>query len=187
MEKWRRSRCIKRNEEFFFYFIYFRAGTPTITVEGSGLDMDSISVVSSIAPSHMYQCKCPNINRWSSSPVSSTSSFVLFFSSLFPFFFFIYFIFDWRIPVLLFFCVFLWFSLFLCLLFLLLLLCQLCFFLFSIIYSALFYDWMPASRWSFEIDRCLSFAKFSWVWEIGEVRVRGWNYVIYVEIEINGN
>ncbi|XP_076545239.1 liprin protein kazrin isoform X4 [Osmia lignaria lignaria] len=30
-------------------------GTPTITVEGSGLDMDSISVVSSIAPSHMYQ------------------------------------------------------------------------------------------------------------------------------------
>lgn len=69
----------------FFYFIYFRAGTPTITVEGSGLDMDSISVVSSIAPSHMYQCKCPNINRWSSSPVSSTSSFVLFF--FFSFFF----------------------------------------------------------------------------------------------------
>nr|XP_034180901.1 liprin-beta-2 isoform X15 [Osmia lignaria] len=30
-------------------------GTPTITVEGSGLDMDSISVVSSIAPSHIYQ------------------------------------------------------------------------------------------------------------------------------------
>ncbi|XP_008553113.1 uncharacterized protein LOC103575197 isoform X5 [Microplitis demolitor] len=30
-------------------------GTPTITVEGSGLDMDSISVISSIAPSHMYQ------------------------------------------------------------------------------------------------------------------------------------
>ncbi|XP_011300895.1 liprin-beta-1 isoform X3 [Fopius arisanus] len=30
-------------------------GTPTITVEGSGLDMDSISVVSSVAPSHMYQ------------------------------------------------------------------------------------------------------------------------------------
>lgn len=40
-------------------FIYFRAGTPTITVEGSGLDMDSISVVSSIAPPHIYQCKCP--------------------------------------------------------------------------------------------------------------------------------
>ncbi|XP_024939705.1 liprin-beta-2 isoform X4 [Cephus cinctus] len=30
-------------------------GTPTITVEGSGLDMDSISVVSSVAPPHMYQ------------------------------------------------------------------------------------------------------------------------------------
>ncbi|KOC69438.1 Kazrin, partial [Habropoda laboriosa] len=30
-------------------------GTPTITVEGSGLDMDSISMVSSIAPSHIYQ------------------------------------------------------------------------------------------------------------------------------------
>ncbi|XP_026671665.1 uncharacterized protein LOC108627785 isoform X1 [Ceratina calcarata] len=30
-------------------------GTPTITVEGSGLDMDCISVVSSIAPSHIYQ------------------------------------------------------------------------------------------------------------------------------------
>ncbi|XP_034949345.1 liprin-alpha-1 isoform X2 [Chelonus insularis] len=30
-------------------------GTPTITVEGSGLDMDSISVISSVAPSHMYQ------------------------------------------------------------------------------------------------------------------------------------
>ena len=44
---------------FFFLLIYFRAGTPTITVEGSGLDMDSISVVSSIAPSHIYQCKCP--------------------------------------------------------------------------------------------------------------------------------
>lgn len=40
-------------------FIYFRAGTPTITVEGSGLDMDSISVVSSVAPPHIYQCKCP--------------------------------------------------------------------------------------------------------------------------------
>ncbi|XP_076390625.1 liprin protein kazrin isoform X20 [Megachile rotundata] len=32
-----------------------KKSTPTITVEGSGLDMDSISVVSSIAPSHMYQ------------------------------------------------------------------------------------------------------------------------------------
>ncbi|KZC05625.1 Kazrin [Dufourea novaeangliae] len=30
-------------------------GTPTIMIEGSGLDMDSISVVSSIAPSHIYQ------------------------------------------------------------------------------------------------------------------------------------
>ncbi|KAH0948422.1 hypothetical protein HN011_003396, partial [Eciton burchellii] len=30
-------------------------GTPTITVEGSGLDMDSISVVSSVAPPHIYQ------------------------------------------------------------------------------------------------------------------------------------
>ncbi|XP_046469763.1 kazrin isoform X9 [Neodiprion pinetum] len=30
-------------------------GTPTITVEGSGLDMDNISVVSSVAPPHMYQ------------------------------------------------------------------------------------------------------------------------------------
>ncbi|XP_023287561.1 kazrin [Orussus abietinus] len=30
-------------------------GTPTITVEGSGLDVDSISVVSSVAPPHMYQ------------------------------------------------------------------------------------------------------------------------------------
>ncbi|EFN87592.1 Kazrin, partial [Harpegnathos saltator] len=29
--------------------------TPTITVEGSGLDMDSISVVSSVAPPHIYQ------------------------------------------------------------------------------------------------------------------------------------
>nr|XP_034180891.1 liprin-beta-2 isoform X7 [Osmia lignaria] len=32
-----------------------KKSTPTITVEGSGLDMDSISVVSSIAPSHIYQ------------------------------------------------------------------------------------------------------------------------------------
>ncbi|RLU26704.1 hypothetical protein DMN91_000501 [Ooceraea biroi] len=32
------------------------SGTPTITVEGSGLDMDSISVVSSVAPPHIYQC-----------------------------------------------------------------------------------------------------------------------------------
>ena len=55
-EKWRRSRT---QYFFFFLLIYFRAGTPTITVEGSGLDMDSISVVSSIAPSHIYQCKCP--------------------------------------------------------------------------------------------------------------------------------
>ncbi|KYQ48666.1 Kazrin [Trachymyrmex zeteki] len=31
------------------------ARTPTITVEGSGLDMDSISVVSSVAPPHIYQ------------------------------------------------------------------------------------------------------------------------------------
>ncbi|KAI4494803.1 hypothetical protein M0804_001004 [Polistes exclamans] len=30
-------------------------GTPTITIEGSGPDMDNISVVSSVAPSHMYQ------------------------------------------------------------------------------------------------------------------------------------
>ena len=50
---------LERNTFFFFLLIYFRAGTPTITVEGSGLDMDSISVVSSIAPSHIYQCKCP--------------------------------------------------------------------------------------------------------------------------------
>lgn len=90
-EKWRRS----RTQYFFFLLIYFRAGTPTITVEGSGLDMDSISVVSSIAPSHMYQCKCPNINRWSSSlPVrifivvlllSLSLSFLYFFSLSFPF------------------------------------------------------------------------------------------------------
>ena len=32
-------------------------GTPTIALEGSGIDVDSISVVSSVAPSHMYQCK----------------------------------------------------------------------------------------------------------------------------------
>jgi hypothetical protein len=33
-------------------------GTPTITVEGSGnIDMDSISVVSSIIGQHTYQCK----------------------------------------------------------------------------------------------------------------------------------
>jgi len=44
-------------------FIYLRAGTPTIMVEGSGLDMDSISVVSSVAPPHIYQCKCPKINH----------------------------------------------------------------------------------------------------------------------------
>lgn len=90
-EKWRRS----RTQYFFFLLIYFRAGTPTITVEGSGLDMDSISVVSSIAPSHMYQCKCPNINRWSSSlPVRifivvlllslSLSLFCIFSLFLFP-------------------------------------------------------------------------------------------------------
>ncbi|XP_015175792.1 PREDICTED: kazrin isoform X8 [Polistes dominula] len=30
-------------------------GTPTITIEGSGPDMDNISVVSSVAPPHMYQ------------------------------------------------------------------------------------------------------------------------------------
>lgn len=32
-------------------------GAPTITVEGSNIEMDNISVVSSIAPPHMYQCK----------------------------------------------------------------------------------------------------------------------------------
>ncbi|XP_046821250.1 kazrin isoform X8 [Vespa crabro] len=30
-------------------------GTPTITIEGSGPDMDNISMVSSVAPPHMYQ------------------------------------------------------------------------------------------------------------------------------------
>lgn len=84
-EKWHRS----RTQYFFFLLIYFRAGTPTITVEGSGLDMDSISVVSSIAPSHIYQCKCPNINRWSSSPIRIFIVVLLLFLSLFSFYIFL--------------------------------------------------------------------------------------------------
>lgn len=32
-------------------------GAPTITIEGSNVDVDSISVVSSVAPPHMYQCE----------------------------------------------------------------------------------------------------------------------------------
>ncbi|KAI4472341.1 hypothetical protein M0802_016921, partial [Mischocyttarus mexicanus] len=36
-------------------YIILRAGTPTITIEGSGPDMDNISVVSSVAPPYMYQ------------------------------------------------------------------------------------------------------------------------------------
>lgn len=107
-EKWRRS----RTQYFFFLLIYFRAGTPTITVEGSGLDMDSISVVSSIAPSHMYQCKCPNINRWSSSlPVRIFIVVLLLSLSLF-FVFFLSFFSLWTEQLLCF--SFLSFSLFLC-------------------------------------------------------------------------
>lgn len=32
-------------------------GTPTITVDGGNVEVDSISVVSSIPPPHMYQCE----------------------------------------------------------------------------------------------------------------------------------
>ncbi|XP_076680760.1 liprin protein kazrin isoform X2 [Andrena cerasifolii] len=48
-------------------------GTPTITVEGSGLDMDSISVVSSIAPSHMYQSTTPKDCSPTLSPLNAFS------------------------------------------------------------------------------------------------------------------
>lgn len=33
-------------------------GTPTMTLGGSNIDMDSISVLSSITAPHIYQCKC---------------------------------------------------------------------------------------------------------------------------------
>nr|XP_031848061.1 kazrin-A isoform X6 [Nomia melanderi] len=48
-------------------------GTPTITVEGSGLDMDSISVVSSIAPSHIYQSTTPKDCSPTLSPLNAFS------------------------------------------------------------------------------------------------------------------
>ncbi|XP_031848061.2 liprin protein kazrin isoform X5 [Nomia melanderi] len=48
-------------------------GTPTIMVEGSGLDMDSISVVSSIAPSHIYQSTTPKDCSPTLSPLNAFS------------------------------------------------------------------------------------------------------------------
>ncbi|XP_076545238.1 liprin protein kazrin isoform X3 [Osmia lignaria lignaria] len=50
-----------------------KKSTPTITVEGSGLDMDSISVVSSIAPSHMYQSTTPKDCSPTLSPLNAFS------------------------------------------------------------------------------------------------------------------
>ncbi|XP_051157600.1 liprin-beta-2 isoform X2 [Leptopilina boulardi] len=49
------------------------SSTPTITVEGSGLDMDSISVVSSVAPSHMYQSTTPKDCSPTLSPLNAFS------------------------------------------------------------------------------------------------------------------
>nr|XP_034180888.1 liprin-beta-2 isoform X4 [Osmia lignaria] len=50
-----------------------KKSTPTITVEGSGLDMDSISVVSSIAPSHIYQSTTPKDCSPTLSPLNAFS------------------------------------------------------------------------------------------------------------------
>ncbi|XP_015175740.1 PREDICTED: kazrin isoform X2 [Polistes dominula] len=48
-------------------------GTPTITIEGSGPDMDNISVVSSVAPPHMYQSTTPKDCSPTLSPLNAFS------------------------------------------------------------------------------------------------------------------
>ncbi|XP_046390832.1 kazrin isoform X3 [Ischnura elegans] len=57
--------------------IYLHLGTPTITVEGSNMDMDSISVMSSIAPaSHIYQtATTPKDSPSALSPLNANSVF----------------------------------------------------------------------------------------------------------------
>lgn len=44
-------------------------GTPTITVEGGNIEVDAVSLVSSIPPPHMYQCTYFNSNEINSNLV----------------------------------------------------------------------------------------------------------------------